>query len=73
MWLVAAGGIVVVFEDEIPAIEAILAPVRHHIAAQPDPVLAGRGQEKAAAATVDADDLGGRLEHIISMPPQWSP
>lgn len=49
---------IVVGEDEVPAIAAVLAPVGDDVAGLPDAVLGGMGQEEAAAAAVDADDLG---------------
>jgi hypothetical protein len=53
----------VVGEDEVPAVEAVLAPVRDEVAGQPHPVLARRGEQEGAPATVDAGDLLLGLQH----------
>ncbi len=66
--LVAAVGVVVVFEHEVPTVEAVLASVGDHVAVEPDVVLSWWREEEAAAAAVDARDLSGRFQHGSSMP-----
>ena len=67
--LVAAGhlGIVLVRHHQVPAVEAVLAPIRDHVTRLPDPVLGRVRQQEAAAAAVDAGDLGRRCEHVTSL------
>lgn len=55
--LIAAGGVVVVLEHEVPPIEAVFASIRDHVTLEPDAVFAWRRQQEAAAATIDARDL----------------
>ena len=65
--LFVVGGIVV-REDEVPAVEAVLAAVGDDVAGQPLALLGGMGEEVTPAATVDADDCGLRGIHPRSVP-----
>ena len=54
----AAGFVIVVFgEDDVPAVEAVLAAVGHDLAFLPQRVLGFGGEEEAASTAVDAHDL----------------
>ena len=61
-------GKIVVWEDEIPAVEAVLAAVGDDVAGKPLALLGGMGQEVTPAATVDTDDCGFRVVHTRSVP-----
>ena len=54
-------------QDQIPAVEAILASVGHDVARKPRAVLARMRDEETPTAAVDADDLGLGF-HEISLP-----
>jgi 16S rRNA (guanine966-N2)-methyltransferase len=58
----------VVVEHEVPAVEAVLAAVGHHVAGEPHTVLARWGDEERPTAAVDAHDLGARFQHRRSLP-----
>ena len=58
---------VVVFHDEVPSVEAVLAAVGDDVAVHPQAVLAWGSEEECAAAAVDAGDLGVGFEHGQSM------
>jgi 16S rRNA (guanine966-N2)-methyltransferase len=60
--------IVVLGEFEIPAIEAVLAAIRHELACLPEAIFGRLGQQEATAATVDTDDLLRWTNHEPSLP-----
>ena len=55
-----AAGVADFGEDEVPAIPAVLAAVRHDVTRIPHAVLAGVGEQEAASAAINAHDLGFR-------------
>jgi hypothetical protein len=57
-----------VVENDVEAIEAVAAPVRHHVAAHPRPVLARIAEQVGAATALDARDLLVRCWHWFSLP-----
>ena len=60
-------GLVLVGQDQVPAVAAVLAAVRHEITGQPDAVLPRWGQEMATATAIDTNDGGFRLQHTPSL------
>ena len=54
--------VVVVVEDEVPAVEAVLAAVGDDVARQPDAVLAGMGQQVTPSSAIDAHDRRFRFQ-----------
>ena len=54
-----------VFEDDVPAVEAVLAAVEDDVAGA-EAVLGARGREVAAAAAVDTHDLLGHLRLVVA-------
>jgi hypothetical protein len=65
---VAAVVEVVVFEHEIPTVEAIFTSVGNEVAFEPDSILTRRREKKAAPTAIDTSDLRVRLKHPLSMP-----
>lgn len=59
--------VVVVLEDEVPTVEAVLAAVGDDVAVDPHVVLARRRQQEGASAAIDAGDLLVGFEHVTSM------
>ena len=62
-----AADAVVVFQHEIPAIEAVFATVGNDVPIEPDAVFARRGEQETPSATIDAGDLGVGFQHRPSM------
>jgi hypothetical protein len=56
------GGNVVVFEDEIPAVETVLTPISDVVPGIPLTVFSRVGQQVTPAAAVDTDDRGSWLK-----------
>jgi hypothetical protein len=66
-------GSLLVGEDEVPPVEAVLAAVGDDVAGQPHVVLTWWCEQERPAATVDAHDLLLGLQHGPSMPSQDAP
>jgi hypothetical protein len=56
---VSVSGVNIVrFEDQIPAVEAVFAAVRHDVAFVPFAILPGGSEEMAPASAVDTHNCG---------------
>ncbi len=57
----------VVFEHEVPPVEAVFTSIGDDVAVEPHAVLPGWCEEETAPAAVDACDLRVRFQHATSM------